>query len=487
MSDVTQSISPASKSVSHQATPDDVYTRGMERLVTVAQELSLARSLEDVQRIVRTAARTLTGADGATFVLRDGDKCFYADEDAIAPLWKGLRFPMTACISGWAMLNARPVAIEDIYSDSRIPADAYRPTFVKSLVLVPIRTANPIGAIGNYWARQRQPTAAEIKLLQALADSTSIAMANVQLYTELEARVRECTAALDTARAAEAEARRELAERQRAEQALGSAQAQLRQAQKMEAIGQLATGIAHDFNNVLSVIMSYGSLVAQALPPDHAVRPDVDEIVAAGERGSALTQQLLAFSRKQVLSPRLLHMDQVLSSMRELLQRLLGESVQVEMIEDQELFTTFADPIQIEQVLLNLAVNARDAMPQGGSVRIVTRNLSLSDADAAPLALGAGDYIALSVHDTGTGIPDAIRERIFEPFFTTKEQGKGTGLGLSTVYGIVKQSGGQIVVSSQLGQGSTFTVYLPRYGGGIGAPASGEAPAAPSRDQLGFG
>lgn len=175
---------------------DQRYVHGMERLVKAVQELSLARDLPAVQRVVRTTARELTGADGATFVLRDDDRCFYADEDAIAPLWKGMRFPMEACISGWAMLNCQPAVIPDIYADPRIPAEAYRPTFVKSLAMVPIRTLDPIGAIGNYWARHYTPTEREVALLQALADTTAVAMENVQMYAALEHRVRDRTVEL---------------------------------------------------------------------------------------------------------------------------------------------------------------------------------------------------------------------------------------------------------------------------------------------------
>lgn len=180
-------------------TSDADYVRGMARLLQGVQELSLARSLPEIQKIVRTAARELTGCDGATFVLRDNGKCYYADEYAIAPLWKGSRFPMEICISGWAMLNRDAAIIPDIYVDSRIPHEAYRPTFVKSLVMVPIRKLDPVGAIGNYWARERQPTPREVSLLQALADSTSIAMENVQIYAELEQRVRDRTAELEQA------------------------------------------------------------------------------------------------------------------------------------------------------------------------------------------------------------------------------------------------------------------------------------------------
>lgn len=173
------------------------YLRGMQRLVRVVQELSLVRDLEGLQKIVRSAARELTGADGATFVLRDGQQCFYADEDAIEPLWKGKRFPMEICVSGWVMLNKQPAVIEDIFADARVPHDAYRPTFVKSLATVPIRTISPIGAIGNFWARKYQPTQHQVALLQALADTTAVALENLQVYSELEQRVRDRTAELE--------------------------------------------------------------------------------------------------------------------------------------------------------------------------------------------------------------------------------------------------------------------------------------------------
>lgn len=172
-----------------------------EPLVAAIQELSLARTVAAIAEIVRCTARRLTGADGATFVLRDGDQCHYADEDAIGPLWKGRRFPLKNCISGWVMLNRRPVIIPDIYADERIPHDAYRPTFVRSLVMVPIRTMAPLGAIGNYWAQLRYPTADEVNILQALADSTAVALESVRVFEELEARIRTRTADLERANA----------------------------------------------------------------------------------------------------------------------------------------------------------------------------------------------------------------------------------------------------------------------------------------------
>lgn len=173
---------------------------GLERLVAAVQDLSRARTLDRIMVIVRLAARELTGADGATFILRDGDLCHYAEENAVAPLWKGRRFPMGACISGWVMLNRQPAVIEDISRDERIPQDAYKPTFVKSLAMVPIRTADPVGAIGNYWAERRSPSCDEVALLQALADSTSVAMENVRVYGEIEQLLRDRTVELQQAR-----------------------------------------------------------------------------------------------------------------------------------------------------------------------------------------------------------------------------------------------------------------------------------------------
>ncbi len=191
------SASPVIISDSNDVEAEMSYVQGMEHLIEVVQALSLARTLEQIMEIVRKSARRLTGADGASFVLRDGDQCYYADEDAIAPLWKGRRFPMSICISGYTMQNRQPVVISDIYGDERIPFAAYQPTFVKSLAMVPIRACNPIGAIGTYWATLYQPTEEKVKLLQALADTTAVAMENVQIYNELEQRVQNRTAALE--------------------------------------------------------------------------------------------------------------------------------------------------------------------------------------------------------------------------------------------------------------------------------------------------
>jgi signal transduction histidine kinase/ActR/RegA family two-component response regulator len=237
---------------------------------------------------------------------------------------------------------------------------------------------------------------------------------------------------------------------------------QLRQAQKMDAIGQLAGGIAHDFNTMLTAIMGYGELVLNDMPDGDARRNDVDEILKAGQRAAILTQQLLAFSRKQVLSPRVLHLTDVVSSVTPMLRRLLGETIDLRTTMS-DLGRVKADAGQVEQVLMNLAVNARDAMPDRGRLTIDTADVVLNADDATRhRGLQPGPHVLIAVSDTGHGMDAATQRRVFEPFFTTKPKGQGTGLGLATVYGIVKQSGGYISVSSVIGRGTTFQMYLPR-------------------------
>jgi len=237
---------------------------------------------------------------------------------------------------------------------------------------------------------------------------------------------------------------------------------QLRQAQKMEAVGRLAGGIAHDFNNMLGVIMGYGALLLRHLPPDESQRHHVLEIQKATERATSLTRQLLAFSRKQVLQPRLLNVNSVVADMEKMLRRVISEDVQLLTVMQAGLDPVKADPGHLEQVLMNLALNARDAMPKGGKLTISTEDVDLHDIHAAERAgVRPGPYVALTVTDTGIGMDSETRARVFEPFFTTKEAGKGTGLGLATAYGIVRQSEGNIAVSSEPGRGTAFRIYLP--------------------------
>src|SRR5579862_1718707 len=239
---------------------------------------------------------------------------------------------------------------------------------------------------------------------------------------------------------------------------------QFRQAQKMEAVGRLSGGVAHDFNNLLGLIIGYGEMIQEATALENPLRSCIDEILKAGHRAASLTKQLLAFSRQQVMDPRILDLNAVVRDMEKMLKRLIGEDIQLRTALDPTLVRIKADQGQIEQVILNLAVNGRDAMPNGGELHLQTSNFRIDEdfAGQHPYPMSVGDYIQLTVTDTGIGMDAATRARVFEPFFTTKEKGKGTGLGLSMVYGVVKQSGGYIDVVSEPGAGATFKLYLPK-------------------------
>jgi signal transduction histidine kinase len=239
-------------------------------------------------------------------------------------------------------------------------------------------------------------------------------------------------------------------------------ESQLVQSQKMEAIGRLAGGVAHDFNNLLTVILGYNEMLREHAKEDPIALDFTLEVLQAAERASALTNQLLAFSRRQVAMPRVLDLNQVVQHIDKMLHRIIGEDVELQLKLAAGLSPVKADPSHIDQVIMNLAVNARDAMPNGGSLTIETADVQLTEEYAgSPLGIAAGWYVMLAVSDTGTGMDELTKSRIFEPFFTTKEKGKGTGLGLSIVYGIVKQNGGEILVYSEPGRGTAFKIYLP--------------------------
>ena len=270
----------------------------------------------------------------------------------------------------------------------------------------------------------------------------------------------------------------DLTDKRRTEVALRATEEQLRQAQKMEAVGRLAGGVAHDFNNVLSIILSYAEMLLDELPADDPKRDDITEIFQAGWRAADLTRQLLMFSRQQMLEPKLLDLDTVVGSMDKMLRRVLGEDVQLVTVRGDGPCRIKADPSSIEQVIMNLAVNARDAMPVGGKLTLETATVPLDEGFAeAHAGVKPGLYVMLAVTDTGVGMDPATQARIFEPFFTTKPKDKGTGLGLSTVFGIAQQSGGSVWVESAVGAGTTFRVYLPCV---QGEPEPARAPVSPS-------
>jgi len=387
----------------------------MEHLVGVVQELSLARSMEAVQVIVRRAARALTNADGATFVLRDGAQCFYADEDAVAPLWKGKRFPLEACISGWTMLNRLEAVIEDIYADDRIPHDAYRVTFVKSLVMVPIRKQDPIGAIGAYWATRRRPTVEEVKLLQALADSTSIAIENVQLYAELEDRVR--------ARTAELEAMNHELE-------------------------SFAYSISHDLRAPLRAIHGFASAVQEDAGPslDAVVRGHLDRVIGGASRMNGLIEALLDLSRVSRAPVEREHVDMTAIA-RELGAELRERdpSRNVSFVVDEGLVVD-ADPRLLRAALTNLLDNAW---------KFTSKN------ERAKIEVGSCDG-ELFVRDDGAGFEMAHATRLFAPFqrLCAPNDFPGTGIGLATVLRIVRRHGGDIRAESAPGKGATFRFRL---------------------------
>jgi signal transduction histidine kinase len=409
----------------------------MTQLITVIQELSLTRDVATVMAIVRHAARTLTGADGATFILREGDRCYYADEEAIAPLWKGQRFPLTACISGWVMIHRQPAVIADIYADPRVPAAAYRPTFVTSLVMVPIRTMAPIGAIGTYWAQPHQATPEDVQLLQALADSTAVALENIYAYTMLAQQVQERTATLH----------HEIAARQRVERAA-------RHAEHFALLGRLAAGVSHEIRNPLSAIVLHVELLEEELrapSPDSAAA--VPEALAEIKRQLArledLVQDYLSLARVTTIE----RTPQDLGTLVEAwahewrpLAAAHGVTLQLDGI------TTLGPAVlhanTLRRGVFNLVHNALDAMPQGGTLTLAGQSTATQ--------------VQLRVRDTGSGIPAAQLPHIFEPLYTTKPE--GTGLGLYIAQEIITAHAGQLTVESVEGHGTTFILTLPRAG-----------------------
>lgn len=399
----------------------NIERQAADYLIAVIQELSLVRSLDEVMTIVRRAARELTGAEGATFVLREGDCCYYAEENAISPLWKGQRFPMSACISGWVMQHAQPVVIEDIYQDPRVPADAYRPTFVKSLAMVPIRTRSPVGAIGNYWAQSHLASEEEVHLLQALANSTSIAMENVRVYEELEQRVRDRTAQLEAAN------------------------------QELEAFSY---SVSHDLRAPLRAIDGFSAVLLERAGDvvDERGRDALDRIRRATGRMSQLIEDLLELSRisRTPLERREVDLSAMASDIvAELKSAAPERNVRAELAPE---LTAQGDPRLLRIALENLLNNAWKYTGHSANARI--------EFGASTGGEGAREFF---VRDNGAGFDMARAERLFAPFqrLHSKEEFPGSGVGLATVQRIIHRHGGHIRAHATPGSGATFSFTLP--------------------------
>jgi predicted ATPase/signal transduction histidine kinase len=383
------------------------------------------------------AAEALAGADHSVqVVLAPGE----ADAQAVS---RPLPRPLPQSVLAFTARSKKRVIMENAVMDPTFSGDPYvvrtRP---KSVLCLPIlRQGEPSGLL--YLENNLLSgvfTADKLEILELIASQAAISLENARLYEGL---------------------RREYAERKQVEE-------QLRHSQKMDALGTLAAGIAHDFNNLLTAIIGYSEMALINLDGNDRMFGSLREILKSGERAASLTRQLLAYSRKQVLSPKLWNLNEIVKEMQSLLHRLIGESVSVDSNLGNEVGNVRADRGQVEQILMNLVVNARDAMPQGGSLSIETRNVDLDpEFCSAHPGMMPGPYVMMAVRDDGTGMGGEVLAKLFEPFFTTKEVGKGTGLGLAVVYGIVHQSGGGIEVESQLGKGTTFRIYLPRAESGL--------------------
>ncbi|AYB29215.1 sensor histidine kinase [Chryseolinea soli] len=391
----------------------------LKLLVITVQELSLARNLETVMKIVRTAARQLTGADGATFILREGDLCFYADEDAISPLWKGSRFPMSRCISGWAMLNKTAAVIEDIYKDDRIPHDAYRPTFVKSLAMVPIRTIAPIGAIGNYWATPHRPTAEEVSLLQSLADITAVTIENVNVYAELEQRVADRTAQLEAAN------------------------------KELEAFSY---SVSHDLRAPLRSILGYSDILREDNfdQLNESGKQILNTVQQNARKMNTLIEDLLQFSK---LGKKPLEKSQVNNQklVRHIIEEMDPALTAKASISVSEMYPIEADISLLKQVWINLIGNA----------------IKYSSKKEHPVieigSYKSGNEITFVVKDNGAGFDTRYADKLFGAFQRLHKYAEfpGTGVGLALVQRIINRHGGRVWAEGKVNEGAAFYFTLP--------------------------
>jgi signal transduction histidine kinase len=399
---------------------DNTTSSKADLLIEVIQELSLARSIESIQNIVKHAARKIANSDGTCFILRDKDMCYYCDEDSIAPLWKGQRFSMSICVSGWVMLNKKTVVIEDIYNDYRVPIDAYKSTFVKSLVVVPIRSVDPIGAIGNYWQSSYVPTDEEVKLLEALANSTSIAIENVNTYLNLEQQVLERTAQLKTINA------------------------------ELEAF---TYSVSHDLRSPLTIIGGLSSMIQQ--DKENHISPDslhlFSRIESNCQRMNELINDLLRLS--QLSQTNISRQNINISSLAEelLKEQQINNQDRIIVFTVEPGLTVQGDPKLIKILLENLLNN---------SLKYCSKN------QKTIIRVGQfkeNDHQGIYIKDNGVGfsVPEN-REEVFRPFkrFHSAEEYPGSGIGLATVNRIVRLHNGDIWPVSSPNEGATFYFYL---------------------------
>jgi two-component system cell cycle sensor histidine kinase/response regulator CckA len=441
----------------------DERVRLAERLRFLSQiSRALAASTHDLQRTLDLVARRCAEATGDLcaihLVSEDGrwlgpaGSLWHADpelRESVRALFLSAPYPMGVGIAGRVAATGQPLVLSldsaPTISEQALPgfrAFAEQTGFSSVLAVPLIGGGQVLGALSLGRRGQGPPYSEEdVRLLHDVADHTALALANNRLLRSLQD---------------------ELSQRRTAQEALKRTEEQLLHAQKMEAVGRLAGGIAHDFNNLLSVILSYSDILLMDLPESSPHYTDISEIRRAGQRAAALTSQLLAFSRQRVPEPRVVDLNAVISGMERMIRRLVGEDVSIRIVPHPELGWVRVDPNHLEQVVMNLVVNARDAMPTGGTLVIETGNVELDESYAIErVGTQSGPHVMLAISDTGTGMDPETRLHIFEPFFTTKG-GRGTGLGLSTVYGIIKQNHGSIWVYSEPGAGSTFKIYLPR-------------------------
>jgi signal transduction histidine kinase/GAF domain-containing protein len=536
-------------------------------LIAANEKLATSKSVDEVVAVLRDTARAIVRSDGIAIVLREDDKCYYVAEDAIAPLWASRRFPASTCVSGWAMMHRQTVTISDIFLDPRIPQDAYRPTFVRSLVMVPIGAPEARAAIGAYWAQVRTHDPRTVAMLEALGRSAAISLENVRLMTAIEESERQRETALSAGRmgtwsldietkelrtsstcrlnfgrnldrelsyeeflsaihADDVGRLRESLERsaatdsdcdgeyriptcdgvrwivlrakpafvgnkskvlsgvsmditqrklmedqlrdmaanlerrvkERTEQ-LSQTQAALRQSQKLEAMGQLTGGVAHDFNNLLAPIMGSLDLLKRRGVGSEREQRLIEGALESSHRAKTLVHRLLAFARRQPLTPTAVDIASLLGEMSTLIATTLGPQIRLVLELAPDLPCAVADRNQIEMAVLNLAVNARDAMPNGGQVIVSAQVDEVGASHRSEVA--PGRYIRIAVADTGCGMNEETRRRAIEPFFSTKGIGKGTGLGLSMVHGLASQLGGGLALASAPGRGTQVELWLP--------------------------